>query len=278
VLCTPPIMIVLVTGCRSGFGLLIAVAAARAGHTVYAGLRDLETRGELERAAAGLDVTPIQLDVVDPEQRASAIATILDEHGRIDGLVNNAGIALGGFIEQLGDDELRRVFEVNVFAALALMQLCLPHMRAQRSGVIVNISSMAGRSAMPGLGGYAASKHALEGMSEALRHEMRPFGVRVSLVEPGPYKTEIFGRNRRVAEASAAPGEYAAMGAKMESMFASVKKGDPQEVADLAVRILSDPKPRLRYPLGPKVRGRVWMGRLLPFELQEKVIARILGL
>jgi len=270
-------MIVLVTGCRSGFGLLTAVAAARAGHTVYAGLRDLETRGELERAAEGLDVRPIQLDVVDPEERASAVAAILDEHGQIDGLVNNAGIALGGFVEQLGDDELRQVFEVNVFAALALMQLCLPHMRARRSGVIVNISSMAGRSAMPGLGGYAASKHALEGMSEALRHEMRPFGVRVSLVEPGPYKTDIFGRNRRVAAANGTPGDYTAMAAKMESLFDSAERGDPQEVAELVVRILSDPKPRLRYPLGPKARGRVWMGRLLPFELQEKVLAKILG-
>ncbi len=276
-LCTPPIMIVLVTGCRSGFGLLIAVAAARAGHTVYAGLRDLGTREELDRAAAGLDVTPIQLDVVDPAQREAALAMITEEHGRIDALVNNAGIALGGFIEQLGDEEVRRVFEVNVFAALALMQLCLPHMRAQRSGAIVNISSMSGRAGLPGLGGYAASKFALEGMTEALRHEMRPFGVRVALVEPGPYKTDIFGRNRRVAEAAAAPGEYAAMGETMESMFAGVKMGDPQEVADLVVRILRDPKPRLRYPLGPKVRGRVWMGRLLPFELQEKVIAKILG-
>jgi len=272
-------MIVLVTGCRSGFGLLIAVAAARAGHTVYAGLRELDTRGDLEAAAAGLSVIPIQLDVTDPEQRAAATSRILAEHGRIDALVNNAGIALGGFVEQLGEDELRRVFDVNVFGALALMQLCLPSLRTQRSGVIVNISSMAGRAGLPGLGGYAASKFALEGMTEALRHEMRPFGVRVVLVEPGPYQTDIFGRNRRIAAAveTETSSEYTAMGAKMESIFAGVKMGDPNEVSDLVVRILTDPKPRLRYPLGPKVRGRVWMGRLLPFELQEKVVAKVLG-
>ncbi|HFE45775.1 MAG TPA: SDR family NAD(P)-dependent oxidoreductase [Nannocystis exedens] len=276
-LLTATIMIVLVTGCRSGFGLLIAVAAARAGHQVYAGLRDLMTRERLEAAAAGLPVTPIQLDVTAPQERQAALTRILAKHGRIDALINNAGIALGGFIEQLGDDELRKVFEVNVFGALALMQLCLPTFRGQRSGVIINISSMSGRAGLPGLGGYAASKFALEGMTEALRHEMRPFGVRVALVEPGPYKTDIFGRNRRVAAKSESPGDYAKMGAKMESIFSEVKMGDPREVADLVVNILGDPRPRLRYPLGPKVRGRLWMNRILSFELQEKIIARVLG-
>jgi NAD(P)-dependent dehydrogenase (short-subunit alcohol dehydrogenase family) len=276
-LCYASAMIVLVTGCRSGFGLLIAVAAARAGHTVYAGLRDLETRGDLEAAAAGLPVIPVQLDVCDPEQRRAVVERIVAEHGRIDGLVNNAGIALGGFIEQLGEDELRRVFEVNVFAAWALMRDVLPHLRAQRSGVIVNISSMAGRGAMPGLGGYAASKHALEGMSEALRHEMRPFGVRVVLVEPGPYKTDIFSRNRRIAAAVTDSGPYAAMQEKVEAVFANAEFGDAQEVADLVTKLLVDPNPRLRYPLGPRVRARVWMERLLPFEARAKVIKKIVG-
>ncbi|MCZ7687032.1 MAG: SDR family NAD(P)-dependent oxidoreductase [Sandaracinaceae bacterium] len=195
-------MIVLCTGCRSGFGLSIAVSAARAGHTVYAGLRDLSTGDRLAEATRGLDVRPIQLDVVDPEERRAAVDRVLDEHGRIDALINNAGVPLGGFQEQIEEDELRRLFEVNVFAAWALTKLCLPSMRERREGIVVNITSMAGRQAMPGLGAYAGSKFALEGMTEALRHEMRPFGVRVVLVEPGPYKTDIFARNRVVARAA----------------------------------------------------------------------------
>ncbi len=269
-------MIVLVTGARSGFGLLTAVAAARAGHRVYAGLRDPESADDLMAAAAGLSVIPIALDVVDAAQREAAVARIVAEEGRLDALVNNAGIAVGGFLEQLGEEEIRRLFEVNVFGLWALTRRCLPLLRASR-GVVVNVSSMAGRMALPGLGAYAASKHAVEGMSEALRHEMRPFGVRVSLVEPGPYQTDIFGRNRQVAAASREPGPYAEMQAKVERLFAGAKMGDPREVAALIVQILEDPSPRLRYPLGPGVLARIWMRRLLPFEAQEKVIRRVLG-
>ena len=176
-------MIVLCTGCRSGFGLLIAVTAARAGHTVYAGLRDLETQADLVKLAGNLDVRPVQLDVTNAEERETVVREIVEEHGRLDALINNAGRALGGFIEQIAEDELRRLFDVNVFAAWELTKTCLPHLRASRDGIVINITSMAGRQAMPSLGGYAGSKFALEGITEALRHEMRPFGVRVVLVE-----------------------------------------------------------------------------------------------
>jgi NAD(P)-dependent dehydrogenase (short-subunit alcohol dehydrogenase family) len=188
-------MIVLCTGCRSGFGLLIAVTAARAGHTVYAGLRDLETQADLVKFAGNLDVRPVQLDVTNADERETVVREIVEEHGRLDALINNAGRTLGGFIEQIAEDELRRLFDVNVFAAWALTKTCLPHLRASREGIVINIASMAGRQAMPGLGGYAGSKFAIEGITEALRHEMRPFGVRVVLVEPGPYATDIVGRS-----------------------------------------------------------------------------------
>lgn len=272
-------MIVLCTGCRSGFGLLIATAAARAGHTVYAGLRDLATKDALVRAAAGTDVRPVQLDVANADQRERVVGAILEEHGRVDALINNAGIALGGFQEQIAEPELRRLFDVNVFAPWSLTKLVLPAMRAQGSGCIINVSSMAGRQALPGLGAYAGSKHALEGMTEALRHEVRPFGVRVVLVEPGPYKTDIFQRNRWTAEASETPGPYTAFQRRMEALVEKMESrmGDPQEVADLVVRILADPKPKLRYPLGPGVQARLWTRRLLPFEGYEKIVQRMLG-
>ncbi len=273
-------MIVLCTGCRSGFGLLIAVTAARAGHTVYAGLRDLETKAELVRLAGSSDVRPVQLDVTKPHEREAVVRQIIEAHGRLDAVVNNAGVALAGFIEQIAEDELRRLFDVNVFAAWALTKACLPHLRASADGIVINITSMAGRQAMPGLGAYAGSKFALEGITEALRHEMRPFGVRVVLVEPGPYSTDIFGRNRRVAKKTeAGAGPYTAYVRRMEQLIdgMSSRMGDPQEVADLVTDLLSEPEPRLRYPVGPGVPARVWARRVLPFEAVELILKRILG-
>lgn len=273
-------MIVLCTGCRSGFGLLIAVTAARAGHTVYAGLRDVSTADRLALAARGFDVRPLQLDVTDGAQIETAVARIVETHGRLDAVINNAGIALAGFQEQIGEDELRRLFDVNVFGPWALTKACLPHLRASGEGIVISITSMAGRQAMPGLGAYAGSKFALEGMTEALRHEMRPFGVRVVLVEPGPYKTDIFDRNRWVAkECETEGGPYAAYMRRMEQLVEKMeaRMGDAQEVADLVTRLLREPNPRLRYPLGPGVPARVWARRVLPFEGVELILRRILG-
>jgi NAD(P)-dependent dehydrogenase (short-subunit alcohol dehydrogenase family) len=270
--------VVLITGCRSGFGLLAAVEAANAGYRVYAGLRDLSSAAELRRAAGDLPITPVQLDVTSEQERVEVVRSILEAEGRLDGLVNNAGIAIGGFWEQFEADELRKMFEVNVFGVWALTKLCLPTMRSRGAGVIINISSMAGRMGTPGLGMYAGSKFALEGMSEALRHELRPFGVRVVLVEPGPYKTDIFERNRRMCRGSEAPGPYAALQAKVLGLFEKIgpKMGDAREVSRLIVRLLDEPAPRLRYPLGPSVRPRLWMRTLLPFWLEERVIDRVL--
>ena len=274
--------VALITGCRSGFGLLTALDAARAGYRVYAGLRDVSTADDLRAQARELPITPVQLDVTRAEEREAVVADILAREGRIDALVNNAGIAIAGFWEQFDEDELRSMFEVNVFAAWALTKLCLPNMRDRRAGVIVNVTSMAGRMATPGLGMYAGSKFALEGMSEALRHELRSFGVRVVLVEPGPYKTDIFARNRRMCRASASElpdGPYARLQAKVTALFDRMghKMGDAREVSRLIVRLLDDPTPRLRYPLGPNVRPRLLIRKLLPFRLEERVVDRVLG-
>ncbi|MCA9687992.1 MAG: SDR family NAD(P)-dependent oxidoreductase, partial [Myxococcales bacterium] len=147
---------------------------------------------------------------------------------------------------------------------------------------IINVSSMSGRLAVPGLGTYAASKFALEGLSEALRHELRSFGVRVALVEPGPYATDIFDRNRRVCRAAErGGGPYEALQQRIEAFMQrrfSKNLGDPQEVAALIVRIVEDPRPRLRYPLGPGASPRLWMRKLLPFHLEEQVLDRLIGL
>jgi NAD(P)-dependent dehydrogenase (short-subunit alcohol dehydrogenase family) len=272
-------MVVLITGCRSGFGLLAAVSAARAGHKVYAGLRDVDTAERLRDAARGLDVTPVQLDVTAAEQRESVVADIVERHGAVDALVNNAGIAIAGPLEELTEPEMRKLFEVNVFGLWALTNRVLPGMRAKRDGVIVNVSSMAGRMALPTLGAYAATKHAVLGMSEALRHELADHGVRVVLVEPGPYKTDILGRNRNIgSEVARQDGPYASLIARLERMEAKVvpKAGDPQQVADRIIALLGDPNPVFRHPMGPTTEARRLARWLLPHRAFEGLIRTVI--
>ncbi len=270
-------MIVLITGARSGFGRLAAVSAARAGHTVYAGLRDLDTASEIAASIQGLDVHPVQLDVTVAEQREAVVAQITAEHGRLDALVNNAGVALGGYLEEVEEAEFRRVFEVNVVAVWALTRAVLPGMRSRGMGHIVNISSVGGRIAMPGLGVYNASKFALEGMSESLRHEMAPFGVQVTLVEPGPYRTDMTaGPNRRLTGAAEDPtSPYARYSRRMLELYDGVEGmlGDPQDVADRIVRILADRSPPLRHPLGLSSWLRLGFRWALPFSAWQALIA-----
>ena len=270
-------MVTLITGCSSGFGRIAALEACRRGHVVYAGVRDLAAGDALATEAKGPgSIRPLRLDVTDPADRDAAVERILAEQGRIDALVNNAGVALGGFLEQVGDDELRRLFDVNVFAVHAMTTRVLPTMRAQRAGAIVMVSSMSGRTAMPGLGAYAASKFALEGMSEAWRHELGPFGIRVAIVEPGPYKTEIFAKNRGEARRAREPGSpYAPYVARLDAELEKAVRGagDPQEVATRIVDLCAAPAPALRYPMGPNVTVRRALG-MLPFGVWEWAIRR----
>ncbi len=272
---------VLITGCRSGFGLGTAVRAARAGFKVYAGLRDLSTAEGLQRAAGGLDVTPLQLDVTKPAEREAAVARILDEQGRLDHLVNNAGIAVGGFLEQLAEDELRRLFDVNVFGAWGMTKACLPALRQGGGGSVVMVSSMSGRMALPTLGAYAGSKFALEAFGEAWRHELKPFGIRVVLVEPGAYRTDIFERNRNVCRAFDEPdGPYRPWletGNRLHQYIVDRLARDPAEVCDRIVQCLKDPNPALRQPLGPLARPRAAMLELLPFAAIELIMQRLLA-
>lgn len=269
-------MVVLITGCRSGIGLACAVAAAQAGHTVYAGLRDLRTRASLDHAAGALPITPLQLDVTSEADRRGAIARILEEQGRVDALVNNAGIGVGGFLEQLTSEEIRQVYEVNVFGALELCRAVLPAMRARGGGAIVNISSMSGRMALAGNGLYSSSKFALEGLSEALRLEVRAFGVRVVLVEPGAYRTDIMTRNRRVSRGALVPGgPYSELAARLDAMWKRTverQARDPREVAERVVALLQAPDPPLRHPVGPDAHLRAWALRLLPDRLIERAL------
>lgn len=272
--------VVLITGCRSGFGLLTAVEAAKRGHVVYAGLRDVDTGGDLAEATRGLPVHALALDVTVPEQRDAAVERIVAEHGRIDALVNNAGRALGGFLEQVTEQELRDLFAINVFGAFAMTKAVLPAMRAQRSGTIVMVGSMSGRMAFPALGAYASTKFALEGMSEAWRHELALFGIRMVILEPGAYKTDIWTRTRHVAAAANDPASpYARYIAHVEKRFATRAESgarDPAEVVDRICRVIAQDHPGFRHPLGREAVLRSMLLRLLPFGVVERIAARLL--
>lgn len=272
--------VILVTGCRSGFGLRFARDLAARGHTVFAGLRDLSTQGALVEATEGLAVHPVQLDVTVEAERRAVVEHMLAEHGRIDALINNAGVALGGFLEQVDADELQRVFSVNVFAVHALTNLVLPSMRERRAGKVVNISSMSGFMAFPGLGTYAASKFALEGLSEAWRHELALFGIDVYLVEPGAFRTDIWTRNRALCRRGYDPDSpYAPYVAKLDANFENLvdqRVRDPQPVSDLVVRLVEGRRQRLRHPIGPGTVERNLVKRFLPFAVVERVVKRLL--
>jgi NAD(P)-dependent dehydrogenase (short-subunit alcohol dehydrogenase family) len=186
--------VVLVTGASSGIGLATASAFAAAGDRVFGSVRGPE--GAAALADAGLGREAVLFDVTDESAVRRGVAEVLDLAGRIDVLVNNAGIAPSGAVETTADEEWREVFEVNVLGAVRVTRAVLPAMRAAGTGAIVNVSSFNGRFAGPFIGAYSASKFALEGLSEALRLEVEDFGIRVVVVEPGQFDTPIFAKMR----------------------------------------------------------------------------------
>ena len=246
---------VVITGCSTGFGLLSALSFARRGDRVFATMRNTAKAGALKESAAAenLAVDIVELDVTDDDSVARGVDAVLEQAGTIDVLVNNAGIAVGGAIELVSDADARSMFETNVFGALRMSKACLPAMRAQQSGSIVNVSSLAGRMAAPFNGIYAATKHALCAISEAMRLEVEPFGVRVVSVEPGFFRTEI-GRTadqNTTLDSSSPYGarEAAAVRNNIESVDLG---GDPQIVADLIVEAAYSADDNLHYVTPPE--------------------------
>lgn len=272
--------VVLITGCSSGFGMVSAARLAAAGHTVYATMRDLAKKRDLlqEVATRGEQVHLLRLDVTDDDTIETVVARIEEDQGCLHVLVNNAGFGIGGFFEDLVENEVREQMETNFFGVQKVTRHALPLMRrtalnssAGGSVKIINISSVQGRSPVPGLGAYAASKFALEGFSESLHFELHPFGIKVVLVEPGSYRTRIFTENSRKAKKSGDPDSpYAVHTRMLENRVRRMIKsqdemGDPEDVAALIERIVKNPRPRLRYVIGPNARLRVFLRWVLPF-------------
>jgi NAD(P)-dependent dehydrogenase (short-subunit alcohol dehydrogenase family) len=264
---------VLVTGASSGIGLEIAVFLARQGYRVYATMRNLDRRAELDAAATRhkVELDVLQLDITDDASIHEAVRTIAGRSGALYGLVNNAGAILRGYFEDVSDQELRGVFESNVFGTLALTRAVLPMMREARRGRVIIMSSTGGRLGSPGNSAYCASKFALEGFAECLLQAMVLFDVQVSLVEPGFVSTELFGRNRHIASrAMAADGPYRAWFQKLEQLTDEEVKSavvTPTDVAKVVFEILEAKRPRLRYLVGTRGRFLINLRRYLPGEI-----------
>ncbi|MET0463405.1 MAG: SDR family oxidoreductase [Chitinophagaceae bacterium] len=241
--------IVLITGTNSGFGWLIAKSVAGLGHKVYAGMRDTQRKNaDKANALAQVEnITVVDLSLTDEASVKNAIDTIIAEEGRIDVLVNNAGVAMFGVTESATVADVQRVFDVNVFAPWRLMKLALPSMRKQSEGLIINISSGFGTFSFPFSAVYSASKFGLEGLSEGLHYELRPLGVDVAIIQPGTFPTEMSQKVQFGADASVADG-YQAIAEYPDKMFAAIGqmietvKPDPQDVADAVVNLINLPK------------------------------------
>jgi NAD(P)-dependent dehydrogenase (short-subunit alcohol dehydrogenase family) len=240
----------LVTGTSSGIGLATAVALARAGHVVAATMRNLDRAGDLRQIATKeqLAIDIEALDIDDDASVRNGFAAIAVRHGHIDILVNNAGIPGGGAIEETPVDVFRHVMETNYFGALRCIKEVLPGMRERRRGVIVNVTSVAGRTATAPMASYAASKWALEALSECLAQEMRAFNVRVAIVEPGVIATPIFGKGQPLRADSPYPH-----GRRLQALFAAAlaRPTPPSVVADVIRDIVNGDSWQLRYPAGP---------------------------
>ncbi|MGH7460164.1 MAG: SDR family oxidoreductase [Longimicrobiales bacterium] len=272
---------VLITGASKGIGQACALRLAARGHVVFAGIRR-PGDGAVLHDHCGSAIVPLILDVTNERQVEAAAAAIAERVGPegLAGLVNNAGIALAGPLEFLPISELRRQFDVNVFGQIAVTQALLPLLRRAR-GRIVNIGSIAGRSSLPITGAYAASKHALEALSDALRVELMPWGIQVAIVEPGVIATPIWQTSIETAEHTlsqlppSAREYYGRVmdGLKRRALGGALRGLPPERVAAAVEHALFARKPRTRYVVGRDARVRLLLQKL-PDRWRDRLIAR----
>jgi short-subunit dehydrogenase len=275
---------ILITGCSSGIGRATAIALYASGLMVYASARRPTDLDDL--SARGLRT--LALDVTDEQSMVAAVDTIESEAGAVGVLINNAGYGLYGSVEQLPMAEVRRQFETNFFGLVRLTQLVLPGMRRAGRGRIINISSMGGRTTLPGGAFYHATKHAVESLSDALRMEVRQFGIDVVLIEPGPVRTPWY--DVAAASVSGAPAgddqdPYAAYKSAVAASFTNATSGPlvrfgstAEDVANVITKAVTARRPRTRYLINGVARGMVAIKRWLPDRVHDAVLSRQYGL
>jgi NADP-dependent 3-hydroxy acid dehydrogenase YdfG len=266
---TPRPQVVLITGATSGIGGATAKCLTQRGHTVFG-------TGRRVPEGPGADgVNFVQMDVDDTASVERAVAAVLDQAGRIDAVINNAGFGIGGSVEDTSVEEAMELFQTNVFGVLRVCRAVLPGMRRRQDGTIVTVSSLGGRMGLPFQGLYAASKFAIEGMMESLRMEVRGLGVRVTLVEPGDVATG-FTAARRLAAASAEGSAYRAPFLRALGQIESDEKGGVTALAAARVvaRVVEDRDPPLRITVGkPDQRLAAVLQGLLPGGLFQRILA-----
>tara|TARA_B100000029_G_scaffold516641_1_gene632087 strand:+ start:16191 stop:17072 length:882 start_codon:yes stop_codon:yes gene_type:complete len=280
----------LITGCSSGFGMLTAINLASSGYSVFATMRNLDKKDKLLKKVndSGGKIELIELDVTKNDTIIEAVEMIKSKTGRLDYLINNAGYGLGGFFEDISQDEFRQQMETNFFGVINVTREALPLMRTtarSNSNVkIINISSVQGRAPMPGLVAYATSKWAVEGFSESLYHELLPFGIKVILVEPGSYQTEIFTSNAKIAERSSEKSSpYNTLSNSFKQKIEQMTKGgtigmgdNPKVVAQLIQQILESNSPKLRYVVGKDAKLRILLRSILPTKFYARILHKAL--
>jgi NAD(P)-dependent dehydrogenase (short-subunit alcohol dehydrogenase family) len=248
--------IVVVTGSSSGIGFETSLLLAKSGFYTYATVHKLEGEGSRQiidiAKKEKLPLEVVQLDVNSDESVTDTINSIVKKHNRIDVIVNNAGYALGGALEETSMDEIRKQFETNFFGAVRVMRAAIPFMRSQRSGKIINITSMGGRISIPLSTFYHGSKFALEGVSESLQYELEPFGIKMILIEPGAVGSN-FWKSIKIANGATSPNSpYTQLADNMSKTFKKMEENamHPSEVAKTILDVVTSDDPQLRYVVG----------------------------
>ncbi len=270
---------VLITGASAGIGRATALYLAERGYNVLATSRDTSRLAGLHEDAAerGLSVIGVELDINSDEAVSRIVPDIIRQHGAIDVLVNNAGFGLWGPVELLSDAELKSQFETNLFAAVRMMQGVLPAMIEQRNGTIINISSVLGRLGTPFNGAYVSSKFALEGISESLKIEVEPFGVRVAMVQPGLFRTNFPDNSVRGEAIDGERSVYASLIRQYRGNHDIFEHlgGNPVRVAKVVHKIITSPSPNFRYPVGIDARAGMLAARVLPERIYWKIMNKV---
>ena len=269
--------VALVTGGSSGIGEATALKLQELGYTTYAAARRVQRMEHLTTTG----IRPLAMDVTDEESMESGVKHILAEEGRIDVLVNNAGYGSYGALEDVPMSEARSQFEVNVFGAARLIQLVLPHMREQRSGTIINITSMGGKIYTPLGAWYHATKFALEALSDCLRMEVEPFGINVVVIEPGGINTEWGGIAAEKLRTVSGSGPYADQaGAVAESLTSETnrrRQSPPTVIANAIARAVTAHRPKTRYAVGYGARPMIFLHEVLPNRWFDAFMRRATG-